>query len=87
MRVKVVRFKDGKFGVRRWRWRWINPSGFEYLGIDSAKNGNFWWWHTPDEHRRTDSEIIAIALKDAFLKKYLLEKEEEEKLKDYGRPV
>ena len=35
MFIKIVKFKDGKYSVRRW-----TIFGFEYLDIE---HGNYWW--------------------------------------------
>lgn len=70
--MRVVKFKNGKFGVRRGI-----PLFYSYLDMDS---GNYWWWSGTylEKWAQTESELIARAWMNKLRK---------ERWPDWGTPV
>ena len=73
MFIRIVKFKDGKYAVRRWTF-----FGYEYLDIDDA---DYWWLKNSVLHRGTkkEAEFALERWKNRKLKefekiKYSLEK-------------
>ena len=57
--MKIVQFRDGTYGVRRWSWLQL---GWEYLGL-LVPGTNFWWSRSNHLFRDciTDDVNVAIA--------------------------
>ena len=58
MKMKLVRFYDGKYGVKTWSWFWLR---YVYWYFPTLPFINGWWsvsdehpasWHTDEENAR-----------------------------------
>jgi len=79
MGIKVVRFKDGTYGVRKW----VFMEGYQFLDMSMYdKNWDQWWSidRHVDEFAKAPSELIAIAKLEAW-------KERMSRKNDKGTPL
>jgi hypothetical protein len=58
--MKLVKFKNGKYGVRKW-----TLVGYRFLGSDSAGNQEYYWWRAVKEYVQDQATMT----KDQALKR------------------
>ena len=77
--MKIVRFSDGSYGIRRW---FVWPTDYEYLG-DLKVNGKpfYWWTFEPEETCKFSSKEAALNHWNNYL-----QFKNTPKYKDYGDP-
>lgn len=75
--MKIVRFKDGNYGVRRWSWGYL---GYQFLDSTARKDDHYWFTFVFPYNGRMTLEAARAVYKS-------MNQPAQKEDNDYGKPI